>query len=295
MNIEHLNLEHEDVARRLETDQNYRVLRAVPRPYSNAPKGAPPDARCVALIDLETTGLNPDNDRIMELAIMLIWVGENGEVLNHIAPKVWQEDPEIEIDPRITWITCLANHHLVGRKIPDEEVLAMLDRADLLVAHHAAFEVSWLERRYPQIKGAAWACSMKDIDWLRAGLDGRAQQWLLAQEGWHSNAHRAGDDVWSLFWLLQQRRRGLGADPERSHLKRLLEGADRTTVLVQATHAPIAKKDVLKARQYRWNAAYRVWEKELEESLVSHEEAWFYTEGLPAPTLSTMTAHQRHR
>ena len=40
---------------------------------------------------------------------------------------------------------------------------------------------------------------------------------------------------------------------------------------------------------------HRVWEKELEESLVSHEEAWFYTEGLPAPTLRTVTAQERHR
>ncbi|MEW4448721.1 hypothetical protein [Qipengyuania sp. JC766] len=66
-------------------------------------------------------------------------------------------------------------------------------------------------------------------------------------------------------------------------------------MLVQATRAPIGKKDVLKARQYRWNAMHRVWEKELEESLVPHEEAWFYTEGLPAPTLRTVTAQDRHR
>ncbi len=295
MNTDHLNPEHEDAARRLESNPDYRVLRSVPQPYSNAPKGAPPDARCLALIDLETTGLDPDSDRIMELAIMLVWVDENGEVLNHIAPQAWQEDPEVEIDPRITWITGLANHHLSGKSIPDEKVLALLGRADLLVAHHACFEVSWLERRYPELAGAAWCCSMKDIDWLRAGLDGRAQQWLLAQEGWHSNAHRAGDDVWSLFWLLKQRRAGWGRDPERSHLERLLEGADRTTILVQATRAPIAKKDVLKARQYRWNAAQRVWEKEMEEKLIPHEEAWFYRSGLPAPTLKTVTARERHR
>ncbi|MHA6316609.1 exonuclease domain-containing protein [Altererythrobacter sp. CAU 1778] len=295
MNTEHLNPGSEAIAHRLATDGDYRVLRSVPRPYFDAPKGAPPDARCIALIDLETTGLDPASDRIMELAIMLVWVDENGEVLNHAAPRIWQEDPGVMIDTRITWLTGLANHHLIGKSIPDETVVAMLDRADLLVAHNASFEIAWLERRYPQLAGAAWGCSMKDIDWLRAGMDGRAQQWLLAQEGWHSTAHRAGDDVWSLFWLLQQRRSGWGADPERTHFKRLLEGTDRNTTLVRATGSPIGKKDLLKARQYRWNAGASVWEKEIEPELVDHERAWFYRSGLPEPTLSPMTAHERHR
>ena len=77
MNTEHLNPDSEALVGRLETDGNYRVLRSVPRPYFDPPKGAPPDARCVALIDLESTGLDPANDRIMELAIMLVWVNEN--------------------------------------------------------------------------------------------------------------------------------------------------------------------------------------------------------------------------
>jgi dethiobiotin synthetase len=111
---------------------------------------------------------------------------------------------------------------------------------------------------------------------LMAGFDARAQGHLLMQHSWFSDAHRAGPDVWSLFWLLSQRRKGLGADPERTHLQRLLEAIEKDSVVVQAKRAPFSKKDLLKARGYRWNADARFWQKELGEEFVAHEQAWFY-------------------
>ena len=106
----------------------------------------------------------------------------------------------------------------------------MLDRADLLVAHNAPFEVSWLERRFPAIAGKPWACSMRDIPWLHLGLDGRAQTALLMQHGWFSSAHRAAADVWALFWLLNESRTGWLKAPIQTHLQRLLTAADTDTL-----------------------------------------------------------------
>lgn len=295
-NTEHLDPAFERRARRLERNSGYRVLRAVPPAYSIMPDdGCPPDGKCIAIVDLETSGLNPETDAIIELALMLIWTDPAGEVIAHMGPLSWFEDPGVTLDPRITMLTGIGSQDLTGKKIPDPTVVGMLSRADLLVAHNAAFEISWLERRYPELKGAAWACSMKDIDWLMAGLDGRAQQHLLAQHGWFAGAHRAGEDVWSLFVLLMLRRRGWGADQLRTHMQRLLAGAQRTTTMVEAQGAPISKKDLLKARDYRWNPGERFWAKELDNVLVAHEQAWFYCNGLPAPTLRTITASERHR
>ena len=286
---------NERLAKALERSDDYRVLRRVPARFTNMPEGgAPPDGFCVALVDLETTSLDASDGHIIELALMLVWLSDEGDVIGHFGPLNWLEDPGVPIPAEITMVTGLAAQHLVGKKINDASVAGLLSRADLLCAHNAKFEVSWLEKRYPELGGKAWACSMADIDWLKAGCDGRAQQHLLSQHGWFSNAHRAADDVWSLFVLLQESRRGCERK-SRTHFQRLLAAANRVTTLVQATRAPFSKKDLLKGRGYRWNSSGRVWQKELDKSLVAHEQAWFFRSGLPAPTLAPMSAHERHR
>lgn len=297
MNTEHLNPDHEDAARRLEEDDDFRVLRTVPRPYPDMPcNGAPPTGRCVGIVDLETSGLDPDRDKVIELALMMVFVDDDGQVLGHFGPLSWKEDPGVPLEPEITMLTGLANRHLTGHKIPDAMVAGMLDRADLLVAHNAGFEISWLERRYPSIAGKAWACSMRDLPWLQLGFDGRAQAALLMQHGWFSPAHRAAADVWSLFWLLNQARSGWLKGPLRTHLQRLIEAADRTTIMVEARGAPFAAKDRLKARGYHWHEGPpKFWAREIEPIAVEHEQTWFRIEGLPEPSLRKVTARERHR
>ena len=190
----------------LEDDERYRVLRAVPPPYTNMPSdGIPPDGRCIAILDTETTGLNVEEDKLIELAVMLLFVNDDGNVISHLGPISWLEDPQVVIDPRITMLTGLAAHHVAGKSINDGMATSLLDRADLIVAQNAQFDLAWIEQRYPNLTGKAWACSCREIDWLVLGYEGRSQQHLLAQHGWFSNAHRAGDDVWSLFHLLQPR------------------------------------------------------------------------------------------
>ncbi len=280
----------------LAEEDAYRVLRRVPKSYTNMPDvGAPPDGKCVAIIDLETSGLDPNTHEIIELALMLCWLDEVGEVIAHVGPMVWLQEPSAPLDPRISLLTGLTAPMLVGKSINDTAVLALLDRADLVAAHNAKFEISWLEKRYPQLCGKPWACSMSDIDWLMAGCDGRAQQHLLFQHNLFNDAHRAGPDVWSLFWLLQQRRAEVGSGIVRSHMQRLITAAGSQGILVQAKLAPFDKKDALKARGYCWNVSEKCWEKELLPAAVQQEEAWFYRNGLPMPETRPFGANERHR
>lgn len=293
---DHLDPATDALARQLEKDPDFRVLRKVPAPFALMPDvGVPPAGTCIGIVDLETTGLDPDSGKVIELAVMLVWLDDEGQVIAHMGPMSWLEDPGEPIDPEITLITGLAAQHLAGHAINDAVALGLLDRADVLVAHNAGFEIAWLGRRYTSLAGKPWGCSMRDIDWLMAGCDGRAQPALLAQHGWFSTAHRAGADVWSLFWLLSHERRDLGPGTTRTHFQRLIEAVRRDTVLVEARGAPFDTKDLLKARGYRWNADQRVWAKEIEQTAVEHEEAWFYRNGLKAPVLRSITACERHR
>lgn len=296
INTDHLSPDAEALARDLEQHDGYRVLRRVPKPYPSMPHEGPmPDGKCIAILDTETTGLDSANDVIIELAIMLCFVGEDGEVVGHFGPFSWLENPQRELDPRITLVTGLAAHHLQGQKIDDEFARGLLDRAELIVAQNAKFDAGFIERRYPDLAGKAWGCSCSEIDWLKLGFDGRSQSALLAQVGWFSDAHRAAADVWALFWLLQHRQRGPGGGPIRTHLARLIEAAETPSVMVQAERAPFWKKELLRARGYKWNPDGPFWQIELPPERVEHEKAWGYRSGLPAMTTRSITACERHR
>ncbi len=280
----------------LEQDERYRVLRAVPRPYTDMPEdGMPPQGRCIALIDVESTGLDVEQDKLIELAIMLLFVDDDGKVLRHIAPASWLEDPQVAIDPKITQITGLAAHHLLGKAINDRAASALIDRADICVAHNASFDAAWIERRFPEHAAKAWGCSLKEIDWLSLDFEGRSQQHLLSQAGWFANAHRAADDVWSLFHLLNQQQCDPGSNHQRTHLQRLLHTSAKITARVEAVHAPYSAKDRLKARGYRWNAGRKFWWTELAQSDLAAERAWYRKQGLPLFRTVLVTANERHR
>ena len=134
----------EEIARRLDREKDYRVLRAVPNRFSHMPEdGVPPDGRCIAILDTETSGLNVQADKLIELAIMLVWVDDDGEVTGHMGPVSWLQDPGVELEPEITLITGLANHHLARKQIDDAAAFGFLDRADLLVAQNARNNICW--------------------------------------------------------------------------------------------------------------------------------------------------------
>tara|TARA_B100000678_G_scaffold270565_1_gene258549 strand:- start:2648 stop:3541 length:894 start_codon:yes stop_codon:yes gene_type:complete len=296
LNKDHLSPDAEALATELEACEGYRVLRRVPKPSTSMPRMGPaPDGKCIAILDTETTGLDSENDVIIELAIQLVFVDVEGEVIGHSMPHSWLEDPERELDPRITMLTGLGAQHLRGHKIDDDFARGLLDRADLIVAQNASFDAGFIERRYPDLAGKAWACSCTEIDWLKLGFEGRSQSALLAHVGWFSDAHRAAADVWALHWLLQHRQRGPGESEFRTYLARLIEASGEPTVMVQAERAPFSKKEALRARGYRWNAPKRFWEIELAPERVEHEQAWGYRHGLPAMTTRQITAHERHR
>ena len=279
----------------LEQDDRYRVLRSVPQRYTNMPGGAPPEGRCIAIVDVETTGLDVATDRLIELAIMLVFVSPDGQVVGHLGPMSWLQDPGIPLDPKISMITGLSDADLAGQAINDRMAFNLLARADSYLAHNAKFDASWIEKRYPGIAGRPWLCSCAEIPWLELSCEGRAQNHLLVQHGLFANAHRAGDDVWSLFQLLQQSLPDPVTGKEQTHLQRLLDASAQTSFLVEAVKAPYAAKDRLKARQYRWNPDRKIWSKELGQQDLAAERSWYRTQQLPPFRTVPITACERHR
>src|SRR5690606_1071159 len=105
----------ERLAKQLDQHERYRVLRAVPEPTFNMPPGPAPEGKCLAIIDCETTGLDVGQHELIELAILLVWVDEAGEVIAHHKPISWLEDPKAPLDLKIRQLTGLTDADLQGK------------------------------------------------------------------------------------------------------------------------------------------------------------------------------------
>jgi len=164
----------------------------------------------------------------------------------------------------------------------------ILSSADIIIAHNAAFDRPFVDRRLPAVAVKPWACSMAELDWLELGFEGRALAHLVAQCGWFYEGHRAENDILALLYLLFH-----GLSDGRTILSKLIECSERPTYRVNAIDAPFDAKDRLKARGYRWDAAMRFWWRSVGQDESDVERAWLRSDvyaGYGEPAFIPVTA-----
>ena len=283
------------LARRLAEHGDYRVLRRL-APVKRFHVPVQQDGQSLsigAVVDVETTGLDREADRIIELAVQRFRFDALGRITEVGQPRVWREDPGRPLDMRITKLTGLTDADLSGQAIDETMALSILGSADVVIAHNAGFDRPFVEKRLPQVAGKPWACSMADLDWLELGFDGRALAHLVAQCGWFYEGHRAENDVLALLYLLAHQL----ADGE-TVLKKLIACAEAPSWRVHAVESPFEAKDRLKARGYRWDAVMKYWWKEVADAELAAEQAWLAAEIYAEwgePAVHPVTWRERHR
>ncbi|RSY82001.1 DNA polymerase III subunit epsilon [Sphingomonas koreensis] len=287
-----LSPDTERAAALLEAHPDYRILRSLPPPDLlplPEPEGR---VRTAAIIDTETTSLDPATGHIIELAICPVSFDARGRIVGIGPMHDWLEDPGYALPPEIVRLTGLTDADLAGRRIDDAAALELLSSTDLIIAHHASFDAAWVERRYPSIAGKPWVCSLKDIDWRSHGYEGRQLGALLGDvAGFFNTRHRADADVAALVALLTTT-----LPSGRAACSEMLLSAQHPTVRVMASGAPFEVKDRLKARHYRWDPKLRCWWTEVTRAMADDERAWLAREAhCHHPTLREITWHQRHR
>lgn len=237
------------MAEQLEQSGEYRVLRKLsPTQAVEAPDEGL--IRRGLYVDVETTGLDPEKDEIIELAMVPFTYGSDGRITEVGEAFEGLRQPAEPIPTHITAITGIDDAMVAGRRIDPDEVARFAGEADLIIAHNAAFDRRFLERFCPVFVTKPWACSMTQIDWGDEGHEGVKLAYLAMGAGFFYEGHRAVHDCAAGIALLSSR---LPRSGERA-LTRLLERARAPAWRIWAEGAPFDLKDVLKARGYRWNA-----------------------------------------
>lgn len=161
----------------------------------------------IRIIDLETTGIDPKDHRIIEIAAFDLL--DSGDIVHAGSHLV---NPGRDIPPEAS-----AVHHLIAADLADAPPIGEVwplyfgaGHPTILAAHNADFENSYI----PAPQGGHWICTYKAA--LRAWPEavGHSNQCLRYWRGldgmdgfdrsYASLAHRAGPDAYVTAWLLRE-------------------------------------------------------------------------------------------
>lgn len=173
--------------------------------YRKLGSGRASGAETIAgVVDVETTGLDPATDELIEIAIILFtFRPQNGELIHRLDSYVGLREPTKAIPPEATAIHGLTARDVAGKSLDLKRLKSLIQQAEFLIAHNAEFDQGFLAPLLPSVISKTWLCSMRGINWYEKGYSSQGLQNLLAA---HSitvaRQHRAYDDANAMMRLL---------------------------------------------------------------------------------------------
>lgn len=251
-----------------------------------------------AFIDLETTGLDPKTDEIIEVGVLIASFTNEDGFINITFTNNQLQQPTIPISDEITKITGITNDDVAGKTIDWNLLQDQLTHVDLIICHNAYFDRNFMELQTPSafqtlIKSKPFGCSAHGINWRDLGFESAKLEYLNLKMGFFYEGHRALVDCFATLNLFL-------AKPEA--FNELKEKVRQKEILICATNASFNKKDILKNRNYRWSSGEnnlpKSWwttvpEKEYDEELQFLKSEIYERDVLDLPTKS-ITAKERY-
>ena len=262
-------MNHKQLIDDLENTGNYRVLQKYQKPdFYNQEDGS--EKITGIFLDVETTGLSHENDRIIEIALVPFEFSKDGRIFNLLEAYSGLEDPETPLSQKIISLTGLTDEMLAGKSFDDEAIKSIVESSNLIIAHNANFDRKFVERRFSIFNGKSWACSASQVAWEDEGLASVKLEYLAYKFGYFFEGHRAQVDCYASLHLLSM------TLPKSGDLvlKSLLNNARLKSYRIWALGSPFDSKDLLKNRGYRWpgdNGKHRSWYIDVDEESKEQE------------------------
>lgn len=155
--------------------------------------------------------------------------------------------PSMPIPPEITRLTGITDELVAGHSINIEALKALIEPADLMIAHNASFDRPFCEKLSSLFIHKARACSNSEINWTDHGFEGTKLGYLLGQSGLFHDGHRETDDCHALLEILVRQVGKTKVLP----FSELLKASRKTRIRIYAENSPFDLKDHLKSRGYR--------------------------------------------
>lgn len=189
-------------------------------------------ARTAIVLDTETTGLNPEENKVIQLAMIKVLYDDEGivEVTDDLFDQM--EDPGAPLDPKITRLTGITDEQLRGKRIDKASISDFIKGADLIIAHNASFDRQFVEKAF---KGCGfedinWACSIRDVDWESRIAGSIKLELLNLDRGYVYPAHNAQADIRATSFILNQK-----FGQPTTVMQDIIESLERRHVMVMAT------------------------------------------------------------
>jgi len=244
----------------LKFSKEYRLIKRYEKPAFYHPDDGTLK-RIGIFLDVETTGLLVPQDKIIELGLVVFEYSDDGRLFKILEEFSQYQDPGRTIPPEIIELTGITDAMVKGKQLDKQKVFDYFNSADLIIAHQAAFDRSQLEALWDDLPVKPWACSLQEVPWRQEGLESPKLEYLAYRYGFFYEGHRASLDCLAGVHLLSQT---LPRSEERV-LKVLLGNSRALSFRLWALGAPIAQKDSLRGRGYRWEGygKYKSWFIEL--------------------------------
>lgn len=197
----------------------------------------------IAIIDVETTGLEYQTDKITEVGIVIYDVDSGFPVWVYNSLN----DPRMDIPDEVIALNGITNKLCKGEKVDFELLKKKAARCTYILAHNAIFDMQFILSEVGNTGGFApgkWLCTQKLIDWknvpgVRKSL---AQSHIGADLGvFNTFPHRAVFDAATLGQIVFK----------FDFLPEMIKKARCKWYLFAAVKSPFHKKDLLKENGYR--------------------------------------------
>jgi len=290
-------MSEEAMVRHLSETGRYRLLKKL-EPRAIATVLRPEFPLRGIILDTETTGLSARKDEIIEIGVIAFTFDHRGLIGDVTGIYGGLRQPAAPIPAEITKLTGIDDAMVAGQSIDLTALHALIDPADLIIAHNAGFDSPFCEAFSPMFAAKAWACSNAEVDWSARGYEGTKLGYLINQSGYFHEGHRAVDDCFALLEVLSRQVKGRSAA-----FAELYAASQRSRVRIYAEGSPFDMKDHLKARGYRWSDGTdgrpKSWWTEVAEEVLDDElhylrsEIYRYPDA--DPPIKRLTAFDRFR